>query len=745
MSKVNKKVNNNKNNDVPLSKRKLGKRIAIALAGVTITGALAGGIAYFVNPQGFKDFLNISSGTELVQDEKDNEEVTELKNKVKILEESINLLKTEKETAIEKLNEYKASLDSEKELTAEQQSKIDDLEKSVEEKDALILNLENQVEILTKQIEDLQNQLAGATNSVKEKLSTFEMKFDSANITNLYKFENFLFLSSNNSVEVVNLTTSVQKSIIAGINGSSEFYEINNNLYISNSSMFGYFNKETEEFVNFNVESINYDRLMGELEEVKVLEDGSVYIKTTGTIAFLSAENEFKIYRIKAFLNENDVIYFKGFADGSTNYGLYKIENYNQVTKLLSISNADYSYGGGTITKINDYLIYYCRTNASSSFNLKKFNLTTQEESNLINAVSSQSEEPKFVNFDNKYFMIINGISSTGTGIYKIVNGTATKMSTITNYQYYDLKVVNGYLFDSTFSYVYNITTGEFQLALTSASTTNKDKFVINNGTLILTNQAKYFDEESLTFKDFYFESNDYTGCNYNVQEVNGKLFCSSNLSSLTKQGVFYIDLETKTIKKVTDSGNGDILNTGYYFSNSISLSEDLALIFDCNSSEKYAVVIDTNTMQVTNVYTNFGANIVIYKNKAISNYNNYIKVLDLETMELKTIYSKESTSSLTISYTQGNNVYFSTNNAGDTVVLNLEDYSVAYEYGVGNIDLNGLKLGLHSTSSTIYDPETGDLMNIKGLSKTPTIFEFEDATMFINDTIVYSISKGVV
>ena len=318
-------------------------------------------------------------------------------------------------------------------------------------------------------------------------------------------------------------------------------------------------------------------------------------------------------------------------------------------------------------------------------------------------------------------------------------------MSTITNYQYYDLKVVDGYLFDSTFSYVYNSTTGEFQLALTSASTTNKDKFVINNGTLILTNQAKYFDEESLTFKDFNFESNDYMGCNYNVQEVNGKLFCSSNSSSATKQGVFYIDLETKSIKKVTDSGNGDILNTGYNFQNSISLNENLILMFNCSSSGKYAVVVDTNTMQVTNVYTNFGANVVIYKNKAISNYNNYIKVLDLETMELKTIYSKESTSSLSISYTQGNNVYFSTNNAGSTVVLNLEDYSVTYEYGVGDIDLNGFKLGLHSTSSTIYDPETGDLMNIKGLSKTPTIFEFEDATMFINETIVYSISKGVV
>lgn len=741
MSKVNKKVNNNKNNGVPLSKKKLGKRIAIALAGVTITGALAGGIAYFVDPQGFKDFLNISSGTELVQDEKDNEEVTELKNKVKILEESINLLKTEKEAALEKLNEYKASLDSEKELTAEQQAKIDDLEKSVEEKDALILNLENQVEILTKQIEDLKNQLAGATNSVKEKLSTFEMKFDSANITNLYKFENFLFLSSNNSVEVVNLTTSVQKSIITGINDDTEFYEINDNLYISNNAMFGCFDKETEEFVNFNVESINYDRLMGDLEEVKVLEDGSVYIKTTGTIAFLSAENEFKIYRIKAFLNENDVIYFKGCTSNTSDYGLYKIENYKDVTKLTGINFNDINYGGNSISKIDDFLMYKYRASISS-YTLKMFNLNSSEEINLLSRINgSFNGEFNFLKYNNEIF-ISSGTSNNTIGVYKIVDGTATKMSTITNYQYYDLKVVNGYLFDSTFSYVYNITTGEFQLALTSASTTNKDKFVINNGTLILTNQAKHFDEESLTFKDFNFESNDYTGCNYNVQEVNGKLFCSSNSSSATKQGVFYIDLETKTIKKVTDSGNGDILNTGYNFQNSISLNENLILMFNCSSSEKYAVVIDTNTMQVINVYTNFGANVVIYKNKAISNYNNYIKVLDLETMELKTIYSKESTSSLTISYTQGNNVYFSTNNAGDTVVLNLEDYSVAYEYGVGNIDLNGLKLGLHSTSSTIYDPGTGDLMNIKGLSKTPTIFEFEDATMFINETIVYCVEK---
>lgn len=288
-------------------------------------------------------------------------------------------------------------------------------------------------------------------------------------------------------------------------------------------------------------------------------------------------------------------------------------------------------------------------------------------------------------------------------------------------------------------SYVYNDAIEDFQLCVDSANT-NYGDYVVVDGVIIKTKTAMYFDEGTLTFEYFNYELAEYANyCNINVLVVNGLPICSDSNSNYSR-GVFYIDIESRTIKRFVDSGNGDILNSGYTYTSVEQLSDTTALVY--GSSAKLGVIIDTSTKEVLSVFSNCGSAIIRHGNKVITSNSNYIKVLDISTYDIKTLYSRESVPGADTSYIENNKLYFSTNQASTNVVLDLEIFDIDYRYGIGSIAVDNLRLGLHSSASSLYDPASDDFILMRGLSTAPTIYEYDDMTLFINTNMVYGIAK---
>ncbi len=724
------KIKNNKNNNKNVPKS-TGKVVAIALAGILTTSALATAVAYKVNPNGFKNFFNINVEQNLKGDES---------NKVSEMQSQIDLLKSEKSELQTELSKYKASLASEKELTAEQQTHIQELESAIAEKDTQIATLESLVEQLQGRVDDLESQIGTVTNSVMDKVKTYEMKFDTHSITSVYRFNKYVFISSGYATEVIDTEKDEQKLIYSNSsNATALFYEINNDLYISMGQYaFGKFNPETALFDVIDEVNSTYNKLSGTLQEVINLEN-KVVVKTDTCIAILE-NNEWLIYSYK-LINGDYII----SADANSTNGrkLKKIKADWTFTDIytLSTTNLTYLYG---LHIHNEYAYMgYCVSSTTSGAQLYKVNLATKEATNINAGQASNMASVMYVR--NNYLLFAS--PNYGLYIYNLSTGSLNKSTIVTSNTYYTLTEINGYVFDKTLTFVFNDSTGEFQRATSTAySTTSAKTPLVVDGYVIRTDIAQYFDENSLEFKLFSGETTDAGQCNSSVQYVNGKLFSSSsNSNAPSRQGVHYIDLTDKTIKKVADSGNGDIVNTGIKYEKSVSVNDSYALIYNSHDDSKYGVLINTDTMIIENVFTNFGEDLTIHNGKIVSGYGNHIKILDQQSLELHTIYSKEVITSLDISFTSGNKVFYSTYNSADTVSIDVESLDIEYYYGVGNVDMGGLKLGYDNYSSTLFDPSTGDILNIPDVRYGTTYdkFENEDFVLFEVDTIVYEIARN--
>lgn len=618
---------------------------------------------------------------------------------------------------------------------------IEELESAIAEKETKISQLESLVKELQNKVDVLEEQIGAVTNSVMDKLNTYTMKYDNNTITNVFKKNNYVFISSNYSIEIVDTVSGEQRSIYTNTSGGKiYFYDINDMIYIANAYTFGKFNTQTMEYeaIENSTSSNVYNKLSGDLIYVKNLEDGRIVVKTSACFGILNTDGNWGIYKYLVCKEFDGVEYIASSdANKSTNINISRIESDGVLTNIYNLSKSSVS-SFYTFQIFNDYI--YCSYNASSNSSNAKFekiNIDTGESTTLLTGSTALND---FEMLEHNGVLFFYKPNCAYTYKLDLESETFTKLALVSNTSYSELVEINGYIFDKALSYVYNESTGVFQLAANSASSGEKIYYVVDG---LIVKNGGFFDSESLTFKNFNYENTKYSAYNSNIQNVNGKLFFSSSSMS-TQTGVCYLDIDTKTIKKVPDSGNGDLLNdNGYGFEKSISISDSYSLIYGDRSSQKYAVIVNTDTMMVENVFSNFYNDAIKYNDKIISGYGNYIKILDINTFELNTIYSKENISDLTMSFIENNKVYLTKPSASYAISIDLNDNSIDYIYGVGGIDIAGLKFGYHSASATLFDPKTGDILNIKGYS-TSTVdkIKFEDSEMFINSTIVYEVLK---
>ena len=779
-----------KNNHKPKAKGSVGLKV---LATTLVLSTIAGATAVCLTNDNVRATLGIGSvplQSEVPQNNNNqNTNSSELQVQIdKLIDEkaedlaSIKLLESEKANIQSELDSYKASLDSEKELTTEQSLHIAELEsaiadkenqinilnESVAEKDAQISNLQSIINDLQNRVDVLENQIGAVSNSVLERVNTYEMKYDTGNIIYANRVDKFVFLSSNNSLEVLNTETGEQKQLIN--EASTNIAKVGNNIYIVSTKSFAKFNQETMSADFTQLTGLNSNTKIG-LDYSFTNEHGDLIFKLGSAFIIDPAneESETSAFFCSEYQEVDDIIY----CIGGYETNLKAVYSINKTTgeSLFITNNSVSSTAFSTLRVIGDYIFYdntYSRT-----YGAMMYQISTGAYKNLS---SSYAFSGAF-EFDNEIFISLGGqfyrlnketnslSSNMGTitlnNGYEIIdhnnttflcasNGQGyiynyeTKMFTKTNLTastYYGIKKIGDYVFDKTLSYVFNDDTQQFQLCVASANT-NYDKYVFHDGVIVKTYIAKYFNPDTMMFEDFAKELPEYTNCSTNVYQVNGKLFCGGDTNaSGSNTGVFYIDVESKTIKKVPDSGDSDILNTGSNFNRAIQVNDSYALLTSAKSDNYYAVLINTDTMLVENVFTGFNNEPFVYNGQIISANGNYIKVLDAETQEIKTIYSKESMSGMLVSYTDGDKVFFSTNNANKTITLDLSNYTVSYHYGSGDVDVAGLKLGYHSSSSTLYDHKTGDILNIKGLSSI-TLIDVEESVLFANATIVYEVMK---
>lgn len=751
-----------KNNQKTKAKSSVGLKV---LTTALVLSTIAGATAVCLTNESVRTTLGI--GSEPLQSEKpaENNNTTNSSSELqiqidKLIDEkaedlaSIKLLESEKANIQSELDSYKASLDSEKELTAEQSLHIAELEsaitdkdnqiailnESIAEKDVQISNLQSIIDDLQNRVDVLEEQIGAVTNSVMDKVNTYEMKYDNTNIMRVFKKNNLVFLSSNYSVEVLNTDTGEQKSIYSDSSSSYfEFYDINDTIYMANGYTFGKYNPDTIEYEEqISVQSA-WNKLTGTLESVTNLENGKTLVKTDSCIGILNTDGTWDIYRYQAYKEIGGIKYIVcGDVNTSTNVSIRRVEADGTLTEIYNITTSNintwYSFN------IYDGFAYigYNTSSSASSAKFDRINLETGEKTTLLTGSTTMYKFEMLVHNDVLFFY---QPSCAYTYKFDLTNETMYKLDLVSATSHSTLIDINGYVFDSTLSYVFNDSTGVFQLAKSSKETSTESYYIVDDY-IVTQRNARYFDTESLTFKEFEYELSDYSACDDYVQYVNGKLFCSYQSNTTAKSGVFYIDMDTKTIKKVPDSGNGNTLNTGCAYQKSISISDTHALIYGDGTSYKYAVLINTDTMMVEEVFTNFGDNAISFNGKIVSGYGNYIKVLAQSTLEIKTIYSKESLTSLTNLYIENNKIFFGTLNIGYTVVLNLDDYSVECVYGVGGHDVAGLKLAYNGTQSTLFDPTTGDILNIKPYNGTISYYEYEDSIVFIFNTIVYEVLK---
>lgn len=722
------KRNIEKNNVKQKKKGSVAKKV---IATTLVLGTLAGATAVVATNENVQTWLGIGSEHLESNNNEDNSQ----------LQTQIDILKIEKAELQSRLDEYKERLSQEKDLTAEQLAHIAELESAIAEKETNISQLESLVKELQNKVDVLEEQIGSVTNSVMDKLNTYTMKYDNNTITNVFKKDNYVFISSNYSIEIVDTVSGEQRSIYTNTSGGKfYFYDINDTIYIANPYTFGKFNTQTMEYeaIENSTSSNVYNKLSGDLIYIKNLEDGRIIVKTSACIGVLNTDGNWEIYKYLACKEFDGVEYIVGpDANKSININISRIEIDGTLTNIYNLSKSSVS-SFYTFQIFNDYI--YCSYNASSNSSNAKFeriNIDTGESTTLLTGSTVLYNFEMIAHNDVLFFYKPN---CAYTYKLDLESEAFTKLALVSNTSYSELVEINGYIFDKSLSYVYNDSTGEFQLTTSSASSSAKDYYVVD-GWII--KNGGFFDSESLTFKNFNYENTKYSAYNSNIQNVNGKLFFSSSSMS-TQTGVCYLDIETKTIKKVPDSGNGDLLNdNGYGFEKSISISDSYALIYGDRSSQKYAVLINTDTMMVENVFSNFYNDVIKYNDKIISGYGNYVKILDINAFELNTIYSKESVSDLTISFTENDKVYLTKSAASYAISIDLKDSSIDYIYGVGGINISGLKFGYHSASATLFDPKTGDVLNIRGNNaSTIDVFNFENSEMFINSTIVYEVLK---
>ena len=774
-----------KNNQKTKVKGSVAKKV---IATTLVLGTLAGATAVCLTNDNVRTTLGI--GSEPLQSEKpaENNNSSELQIQIdKLIDEkaedlaAIKLLESEKANIQSELDKYKASLNSEKEFTAEQalhiaelesaiadkENQINILNESVADKEAQISNLQSIINDLQNRVDVLEEQIGAVSNSVLERVNTYEMKYDTGNIIYANRVDKFVFLSSNNSLEVLNTETGEQKQLIN--EASTNIAKVGNNIYIVTTTSFAKFNPGTMSADFTKLSGLNSITNIG-LDYSFTNEHGDLIFKLGMAFVIVPAneESETSAFYCREYQEVDDIIYCIG-GYGTNVKAVYSINKTTGESLFITnngVSSAEFT----TLRVVGDYIFYdntYSRT-----YGAMMHQISTGAKKNL----STSYYFTDAFEFDNEIFIVLGGqfyklnketnsLSSNMGPIslnsgYEIIEhnnttflGTSdsqvyiynyeTKMFTRTNLTtsaYYGIKKIGDYVFDKTLSYVFNEDTQQFQLCVASANT-NYGDYVVQDGVIVKTKNAKWFNPDTMMFEDFAKELPEYTNCSTNVYQVNGRLFCGgdSNASGVTA-GVFYIDVESKTIKKVPDSGDSDILNTGSNFNRAIQVNDFYVLVTSAKT-DYYAILINTDTVLVENVFTGFNNEPFVYDGKIISANGNYIKVLNSETQEIKTIYSKESMSGMLVSYTDGDKVFFSTNSANKTITLDLSNYTVSYHYGSGAVDVAGLKLGYHSSSSTLYDYKTGDILNIKGLSSI-TLIDAEESVLFANATIVYEVMK---
>lgn len=411
-----KKSKNKKNKNVPLSKRKIGKSIAIALASITGTALFAGGIAYFINPEGTKEFLNIGNGTELVEENKESDEIKDLKSKINILEESIKILESEKETTIEQLNKFKAELESEKELTEEQKLQIEEFELEIENKNNLINSLNTQILELQLKIQQLENDLK---NNIADNLNILEVNKSVSSPKYIFNFEDKILIINNSYALIINKNNSESTSINLSINTSTT-YKIFAKKIDDNNVILGFTNTGNYAKVfKINIENETYDEINFfdsenvQISNVKymynylITSDNKIYVSTNSGVFKIEDNKLNLIFEITSacYFNEiNDDIYI------NSTY-LYKLDKLtNEVIKLTeeSISNYNKTFKD----KYGNLIIY---SELSSSKGYLKFidedhvlssSYSFGNKAELINGILVNTENNNY--FDNKTKSVAN-------------------------------------------------------------------------------------------------------------------------------------------------------------------------------------------------------------------------------------------------------------------------------------------------------------------------------------------------
>ena len=698
---MSKSKNNNKK--APMS---TGKIIAIALTGVVVASGLATGVAYKTNPDGFKNFFNVGIEQNL---QSDNTKVSEL-------QAEIDVLKTEKSELESALAEYKASLDAEIELTAEQQAHIQELESAISEKDTQISTLESLVEQLQTELDSYK------TNSVEETLKNAK-----TNSTHTVKDAvidgDDLLLCLSGGIEWQSISTGESKILLSNPSGyKGNYYKDSNDTYwlwTKSGLQFGYFDNINKDIVKINT-TINSD-----VADCKFIENETFLgIVTSNKLIFLNKTTKELVKEISYTSSSGYLISNNNLYICNTNFVKYDLLTMAETIISESISSCKMFELSGKL---------YLSSISSSTPGIYRL-----EDNQSLTTLNSTLVSYNLLEYKNKVF----AYNSNGVYILDEESTEFVQDTVITSGTYRTLQVVNGYLFDKYFSYVFDNSTGTFKLCRSSA--TNKySNYLIHKGLIITTLNAEYFNEETLMFTKFN-KGSDAVVCE-NIIKVGDNLFggyytTTTGSVALSLYGLHYIDLTDMTYKKVPVK-NGVNGIVGFNFTDIRMLNEKYLLAKSTEYRANYGfVIVDIENFEIvyslsgySKLYNSDNTLIAVATNgDALS-----INLSNFETTSgtIKNIPSNEYV------FKYGDRLCLTNNYNGWFLLINPTTLDSELIYGVGGVEFGQFRVGLSyntNYASTIFDTETGDSIDIEGITSVEQIKTVNDVSYLIGSKTVY-------
>lgn len=661
---ANKKNNKIKSSRPPYSNNKIGKKIAWALAGVTLVGALAGGLTYGIKSGKFDSLLNI--GNEFQQESAEQKELKNLREQLNILKDSIKILEDEKATAFKNLEDYKSKISELKNASEEQKQELARLQQAYEEKDALVSSLTSQMIEFQAQIQALEEELNQLkTNSVDKKLTTVTFEKESTfTATGMFVKDNTILIWNASTTYLVDKANKSSTKI----NGTC--YNQDDLIYLVNSgaSKISKFKFETSQFKDIELKLNDEAVTFKSIANFTILDNGNFAFRgNTGT----SSSTNLAYFYINGELHKT--------TGGTTS-----------LTKFHQVKDKFFASGSGTYLLGEDYSLTQVCSTSSYSINFYEF----KDKLFLSYEYSSSIAYCYLFNDDTKKF----DISVSGWNTSNLNHATFIEFNNHL-FNSYDLRI-----FDEEQNKF--VSTGGYNNAISTVFVLNNKFFnIYTNVSPSSSCTPKIFNEETKQFISIEADS-DINYCNKHLI-LNNQLYVSTTLSNKT-QGLFKFNFETNKFDRIYSSG--------YNYIYASKLSDEIAIFY----GTKTIILNLTNNESVKeldSLLTAYSSLVVEDEKSIYSIYDNTAYRFDKTTYDVKEISNTFGAINNGYTFVIDNKLYYTSDYNLKAIIFDFEEETATEVYGVGGIKFNDLRLGTGSSTYcySLFDPETGNTKYFSG------------------------------